>query len=343
MPPLDESILQVHARAPLKAILSGEHSVLYGYPCIAMALNLYTSGRARILRDNKYPPRLPFPILLDSKTGDQLDLSSSMKEAICLINEEALRRLNAAGHSDTPCHYCESIELVVHKWALGKGLGSSASILVTHTALLLAASSIYSHSAVFDIALLGENHIHGRTTGMDLKTVICGGIQIYGRGALCSSKIASDIFLTRNIQIFIADSGITKSTAKAVELVRQRQSGDILEKIGSVSMNLIELLSNANDGSQTSDEVFCQALSALLKQNHNLLRSLGVSVAETEHSMDSLYRMGCFAAKLTGAGLGGCCIGLRSEGDSAACIFNAHILEVGVGEGLLVTNTTRPI
>ena len=334
---LESPALELYTRAPLKAILSGEHSVVYGYPCIAMALNLYTSGRARIIRDAKYPSSFPFPVLLDKETGERLDLSSSMGEAVRLVNEEILIRLTTTEQSGKACYYCESVEITVHKWALGKGLGSSASILVSHAALLLAASSIYSLSLLFDVSLLGENYIHGQTTGMDLKTVIYGGIQVYSHKTLCNSRIPSDILLAHGIQILIADSDITKSTAQAVKLVRQRQNDNTLAQIGSVSESLIELLSSTSSASKASDEDFRLALSSIIQQNHALLCSLGVSVPQIERSREALYHMGCFAAKLTGAGLGGCCLGLRRQGDSTMTGSNMRILEVSVGERLIVT------
>ncbi|EFO61362.1 Mevalonate kinase [Giardia lamblia P15] len=343
MPSLDPFPMELYVRTPLKAILSGEHSVIYGHPCIAMALDLYTSGHARVARKATCPSSFPFPALLDIRTGKRLDLSNSMKEAIRLINEEVLTRLLTTRQSDTVRHYCESIDITVHRWALGKGLGSSASILVTHTALLLAASSNYSPSVLFDIALLGENHIHGKTTGMDLKTVIYGGIQIYNHDALYNAKISPDIFATRKVQVLIADSGVAKSTAQAVELVKQGGSKDTLARIGEISKDLIELLMNASIPGQVSDDSFYLAFSTLVQQNHNLLCSLGVTVTETECSRELLYHMGCFAAKLTGAGLGGCCIGFRTQHNSIANSSDTHVIEVGIGEGLLMTNTPQQI
>lgn len=334
---LDSNVTEVYARAPLKAILSGEHSVIYGYPCIAIALDLYTTGRARISKGSKCPSCLPFPIFLDNRTGEHINPSTSMKEAIRLINEEVLSRLNVAEKPGTMCYYYEFIAINVHKWTLGKGLGSSASILATYTALLLAGSSISSPSTIFDVALLGENHIHGKTTGMDLRTVIYGGIQIYDHRKLNHSKIHPNVFLSHNIHILIADSGRPKATSEAVELVKQGQCKDILEQIGLISENIIKLLSSASDSDQRSDEDICQTLSSLLKQNHNLLCLLGVSVTEIEYVKNTLYHMGCFAAKLTGAGLGGCCIGLSTGSDFTADTSNTQIMEVGVGEGLLVT------
>ncbi|ESU35522.1 Mevalonate kinase [Giardia duodenalis] len=341
MPSLGPCPLELYVRTPLKAILSGEHSVVYGHPCIAMALDLYTSGHTRVAKDPTCPSSLPFPTLLDIRTGERLDLSSSMTEAIRLINEEVLTRLPTIKRSDAACHHCEFVEIAVHGWTLGKGLGSSASILVTHTALLLAASSNYSPSMLFDIALLGERHIHGRTTGMDLKTVIYGGIQIYSHGALCNAKISPDIFAARRIQVLIADSGIAKSTAQAVELVSQGENNDTLAHIGETSKDLIELLLTASTPGKISNDSFYLTLSTLVQRNHDLLCSLGVSVPETERSKELLYHMGCFTAKLTGAGLGGCCIGFRTQHDLVVDSPDRHVIAVGIGEGLLMTDTPQ--
>ena len=58
------------------------------------------------------------------------------------------------------------------------------------------------------------------------------------------------------------------------------------------------------------------ALAELLKlisRNHVLLRDLGVSCDEIERIVDTLDHLGRYNTKLTGAGGGGCVIGLKSR------------------------------
>jgi mevalonate kinase len=125
-----------------KIILSGEHSVVYGYPALAFPIDLTTTVT-----------------LLDNGT-DQLPI---IKTLLSLLQK---------ANSQFTWHHTITVTSTI---PTGSGLGSSAAL--AH-ALILALGRVHrmklTQSEVFILVQECEKHFHGRPSGIDAATVVYG-------------------------------------------------------------------------------------------------------------------------------------------------------------------------
>ncbi|WP_449463184.1 mevalonate kinase [Tardisphaera miroshnichenkoae] len=280
---------------PGKVTLLGEHAVVYGYPAVVMAINLYTraavsDGEGAVKIESSYPGgRVETRIGLDGQGGDELPY---VKAAIKKVWEmQGIRRpANIRITSDLP---------------YGSGLGSSASVSI---ASLAAYSLSYGVRLQREqLAKLGreiEVQVQGRASPMDTLAVSLGGlIKVVPPDQF--ERIGEELA----VEAVIACVGKEKNTAESVAFVRRRKEElghrfeEILEEIGS----LVESSSKA-----IKDRDLTQ-LCTLMNRDEELLEELGVV---TERSLNLVRRaraLGALGAKISGGGFGGCVVALGGD------------------------------
>ena len=282
----------VKSSAPGKAILFGEHAVVYGQPAIAVPVS-EVSARATIVR---------------ARTGRGLtvvaaDLGQqfSLRTAPGGDPLAAAARLTLSYLSEPEPDATITIRSSI---PIASGLGSGAAVA---TSLVRALAAFVDHSLsrgevsrlVFEV----EKIHHGTPSGIDNTVIAFEQPVWFERGAIAGPALVS---VGRPFTLLIGDTGIASPTKRLVDRVRRgwerdRERSDALfRQIGQVAR---EAYSHIQSG-----EV--DALGPLMDTNHALLVELGVSSPTLDRLVEAARSAGAAGAKLSGAGLGGCVVAL---------------------------------
>ena len=285
----------IFACAPGKAILFGEHAVVYGRPAIAVPLT-QVQVKATILAD----PLGPRGRVHIQSSEIQLDCNLAdlpADDPIAL----AIQGLKQSLGTD----HLPSLQLRISSTIpVAAGLGSGAAVSV---AILRALSAFLGHplpdEIVSALAFEVEKKHHGTPSGID-NTVI---------------TYASPIFFVRDqpfeilqpaeaFTLIIADSGIRSPTRVAVGDVRQAWQAEtnryeaLFDAIGQVALHARQIITHGP----------ALALGPLMTENQQLLTQVGVSSAELDFLVETALQAGAAGAKLSGSGRGGNMIALAA-------------------------------
>ena len=272
------------AEAPSKAIITGEHFVVHGAWALAAALPrrvrvaVEYSSRFTVTSDRFGGARSP-ELIPVSRVVEQMAREFSAKPTV-----------RVAIASDVPG---------------GAGLGSSAATMVAVAAAFSRLNSLkLSVPEIVECAMVGEQSIHGRPSGIDPAVCAHGGAIMFRTGSP-PKKVPLDG--TRSL--ILSYSGLNRSTRGQighVSKMKERYSGmfeKLADGIGDLSLRASELLRR--------DDM--QELGTLLTLNHAALMSLGISNDTLDGMVDALLTLGSYGAKLTGAGGGGSVLAVAPE------------------------------
>ncbi len=279
--------------APGKIILFGEHAVVYGYPALAIAIDRrakctvssYSSDEDVVLSTNLYPGKT---FLVSCKES----FPSSLQAILFLI-----KKLIDNFQSNLPLQIDISSSI-----PSSSGLGSSAAVSVALTnSLSTFLGGNYSLEDVNKIAFEAEKIQHGQPSGIDNNISTYGGSILYQNGLM--EQITIDDFSGFWV---IANSMIERNTKDIVANVqknykrKQEKTEEIFHLIHSIVIRGKECIKN-----NKLDEI-----GELMKENQTLLEQLGVGHSKVTDLLLILKKNGSVGEKLTGAGVGGCVVGL---------------------------------
>ena len=283
-----------HGRTWAKAILLGEHSVVYGHP--AVAVPLHDLQMRATVTPTSAPSRL-----------NSLDYSGPISDAgprfACIA-----RVFDAArGFSECPE---QSFEITTRSdFPHERGLGSSAAAA---GAIIRAVLDAYERDAsadeLFELTQLAEQVAHGRPSGLDAAATSSPHLIRFQGGQMrpLNQRI-------EHAHLVIADSGVHGSTREAVGGLRQRYEensetiGPLIDDLGALAQTAITAL---NDGDPS-------ALGVAMNRAHTRLTELGLSLPVLDRLVAAAHQAGALGAKLTGGGLGGCIIALTDSAQAA--------------------------
>lgn len=284
-----------------KAILMGEHSVVYGEPAIAIPLT-----------------NIDMQVTIATRQDHQQIISSRYYHGALndlAGNYEGIRQL---------------IISLLHKFAtpnLGfeltfsskipqeRGMGSSAA---TSIAIIRAFYDLFEQSLTSKdlqkLADIEESITHGSPSGIDTATA--------------SSK--DPIFFIKNKEItpfkihmpgflIISDTGIMGQTGLAVSAVKRL----FTEEPSSTRRHISNLGQAAIDAKHALEQGDLVALGKLMNTAHQHLRALGVSHPHLEKLVKTALLNNALGAKLTGSGIGGSIIALAENMQDAQVIAKA--------------------
>jgi mevalonate kinase len=315
--PLPASMIQ--ASAPGKAILFGEHAVVYDQPAIAVPLSsLKTVAQIRVSDGDQPSIRVIAPDIRQSfwlherDDGDPLAyvIRLTLKEIKAEIREPLEIRIN----SEIPI-------------ASGLGSGAAASIAIVR-ALTAHFSVILDDHIISEIAYKVEKLHHGTPSGIDNNVITYEQPLYYVRG-----EDPHPFKLGKPLNLVLGHCGVTSQTGKVVGAVRERwltqtqEYHEIFSQIGS----LVDLAHRALIAGQL------ETIGSLMNENHSFLQQMGVSIDALDLMVDRSRSAGAYGAKLSGAGAGGfmvALVDLRTEDSVAQALQDAgghHILTIKVG------------
>ncbi|MFF2412459.1 mevalonate kinase [Streptomyces sp. NPDC058092] len=277
-------------RAHAKAIVLGEHAVVYGAAAIALPIPqlAVTASASWSSHTGGRPDELSYTVTSSPSGAMVTQASDGLRE----LTREFNRRMGVA---DGP-HLDVLLDSTIPH---GRGLGSSAA---GARALVLALADLtgveLTEDAVFDLVQTAENRAHGRASGVDARTVGAPGPLLFHKGRATELSVGCDVLF------LVADSGTPGSTKEAVGLLREgfrRRPGAQESFVGRVS-ELTEA------GRLALAEGRPEALGTQLTDCHELLRAAGLSTGRIDALVEAALRAGSLGAKITGGGLGGCVI-----------------------------------
>ena len=291
--------MQVKASAPGKAILFGEHAVVYGKPAIAMAINKRSC--VEVLEGSTNNINVDIRDLeikgcIDFNSG--AILSDSPKKGILKYILESIRKI----------HDGSGIEINIDvNIPIGGGLGSSAAVTVATIAAVSAYNKIdLKEEEIAKYAHEVELAVQKSASPLDTT------ISTYG-GLIYLEANAEDIVqldIDYDIPVVIGYTDTRGDTGKLVEAVRIRR--DIYPEIINPVIDSIELITEeAKQAILKNDK---KRIGELMNINHGLLDALGVNTKELSSMVYTARNAGACGSKITGAGGGGSIIAYCPDG-----------------------------
>ena len=283
------SIREGHGQTWAKAILLGEHSVVYGHPAVAVPLQDLR------MRATASPTSGP-------STLSSLDYSGPVNQAGARFASVA--RAFEVAREFSGC-LDQAFEIVtVSDFPHERGLGSSAAAAGAIIRSVLDASEREAGAdELFALTQMAEQIAHGKPSGLDAAAT-CSPCPIRFQGGQMrplSQRI-------ENAWLIIADSGVHGSTREAVGGLRRRYENDP-DNIGPRISCLGTLAQNAINALDRAD---APALGATMDEAHAVLAELSLSLPLLDELTEAARGAGALGAKLTGGGLGGCVIALAT-------------------------------
>ncbi len=267
-----------------KTILFGEHFVVQGSHAIGASLSK--------------------EFLVKITPSDNLNLNIETGQIVLDASRAILDSLGLPGN------YSIEVETDIPS---GAGMGWSAAYSV---ALVRAAAQEkgveLDWKGVAKHAYEGEKVFHGNPSGIDNTLASRKGAILFKRG---EDPVA--IELAEPIHIVIAytgKKGYTKDLVAGVARVKEGKPeffADLMKKEEDLVM----------EAKYSLEQGDLNRLGALMDQNQEYLRQVGVSSPELEELIEMFKDEGALGAKLTGSGGGGCAIALvKSKNDTSAIL-----------------------
>lgn len=214
---------------------------------------------------------------------------------------------------------------------IGAGLGSSASISVCIAACIgvlgghispaaldldQEVSSRSEECAFIDKwSFMGEKCIHGNPSGIDNAVATEGGAVMFQRNEHSMPSVRTSMRNFPPMRLLLTNTNVARRTAVLVGNVSRlvttfpKTSGSILDAIDSLTKEAYNIMVRPFFNADSK-----ATLSELIRINHGLLVSLGVSHPSLEKIKLLTDQLDVGDTKLTGAGGGGCAITLVKDG-----------------------------
>ena len=274
-----------------KIILIGEHSVVYGYPAIAIPLKKI--GIECIVEEAKSS-------CFHNKTDT---LSVALFTALKYLKKENAKIKYKVTSQIPP----------------KRGMGSSAAV------------SIAAIRAVFDyfgenledellekLVHTAEIVAHNTPSGLDAKTCLSDKAIKF-----IKNKGFSYIDLNLDAYLVIADTGIYGNTSEAIQNVKNLGSNtdSSLKKLGELTDEMAKILTeNIQFKEEKVDKIWIIMTNATTE-----LGNLNITIEKTDLFVKIAIENGASGAKISGGGLGGCVIALAKNLDIVEKIKNGLI------------------
>lgn len=290
-------------RAHGKAILLGEHAVVYGAPAVAVPLPaLSCTITATLSTEPSGGPghyrHTPFAIPV---AGAAAPAPGVLPHGLCLLIDTALR---TAGRLDVP-----AVDLLVESdIPLGRGLGSSAACAraLAHALDQLLRLRL-SAADVFEYIQIAETVTHGRASGIDALATGATRPVLLVDGHPTTPPVGAQTW------IVVADSGSLGHTQQAVGMLRAAFDAHplrreyFLDRSQSLTRRALHAL----------EQGWLDRLGRHLSDCHALLAELQLTTDRVDALVDAALAHGALGAKMTGGGLGGCVLALTDTADAA--------------------------
>lgn len=310
----------IQASAPGKLLLFGDHSAVYGEPCIVTAVNERVF--VNIKKNGTDVFQLSAPDLgleAYSKTTEDLG-QKELPKSVAFVEMCYKRFLDKYPQKEGVVVSTKS------EFSAQFGFGSSSAVTVAFARALTTLYNLkVSKKELFDLCYQAVLDVQGLGSGFDIAAAIWGGTIYYVKPA---AEVRS--IYEKQLPLVVGYTGIKADTPTLVRMV-QKMKEDNPKKIKDIFLNITRIVKNSESlfATENWDE-----LGEMMNQNQDLLRKLNVSSRELEASISASLKAGAFGAKLSGAGVGDCMVALTLDrGKIEPAIANAGGLVMNVETG----------
>ncbi|MHA2396439.1 MAG: mevalonate kinase [Candidatus Thorarchaeota archaeon] len=302
-----------------KAILFGEHFVVFGLPALAAGIASVTTAKITRVRSFGWKlvdNRPAMPGYKEKKYEEQKVSIDNMLKHLNIDTTKTGFQIDLEG--DLVC---------------ASGIGASAASCV---AIARALSDEYSlgldDDQVNETAFIGETGYHGTPSGLDNTTSTFGGLIWFERDLSGGPPKFEKLKLGKAANLVIASTGLTASTKVVVgDVSKKKEAGP--DWFDSISREYLRLVNEAKVALIGLD---FDKVGALMNKNHGLLQQLTVSCKELDNLVTVARDDGAIGAKMTGTGRGGNMIALAP--DEATMNKIAEALRKGGAAGVWTTS-----
>ena len=256
-----------------KIILMGEHSVVYGYPAIAIPL--------KNIQIECIVERSRVPFFHNEKDT----LSTAVHTALKYLSKKN-ENIKYKVISDIPPK---------------RGMGSSAAVSIAAIRGVLD----YFNRKVDNMTLeklVNEAEIiaHNTPSGLDAKTCLSDSAIKF-----IKNKGFKNIDMNLGAYLLIADTGIHGHTRDAIMNIKNmgNKALPMLEKLGKLTEETEKFIEKKDVVNIGKNMIFA----------HEELKMLGVSIEKSDILVKTAIDEGAYGAKMSGGGLGGCIIALMES------------------------------
>lgn len=296
---------KIKTSAPGKLMLFGEHSVVFGHPCLVTAVDRRLSITVEENGEEFFVLDAPdLGLRAYSKNIKDLAKENLPKEVIFI---ETCYRLFLDRYPQSKTIHVFS----KNEFTSSYGLGSSSASTV---AFAKALSEFYQvpldNNQLFELCYQTVLQVQGVASGFDIASAIWGGTIYYVTPdqKMARDKIVKPL-LVGNLPFLVGYTGVKADTATLVRMVQNLQKEEPA-KINAIFTAITNLVEQAK---QALIEENWSLLGSLMNQNQSLLRQLQVSSLELEKLIQASQKTGALGAKLSGAGGGDCMLALTAR------------------------------
>ena len=275
-----------------KAILFGEHFVVYGLPGIAASIELNTT----CVYEKKSSGGV---IANDLVTGEIVRFGEDETKKLDQVLETILRETGVKEKNFR-------LKLSTNMSLMG-GMGSSAALGVSILRCLSEEFNLsLNNEEINRITFEVEKVFHSNPSGID-NTVSTFGGMLWFRKA--EKNIIERLEIPEPVRVVLIDTGIINDTAELIAKVRKQKN----ENSGEFEKIFSEYSELALKARKAVEKCDWEKAGKLMDKNQELLRRIGVSSSVLEKIIEAGLEAGALGAKLTGAGVGGNVIALTPE------------------------------
>lgn len=278
-------IVNTKVKAIAKAIIVGEHAVVYGASAIAMPITNLV---------------LNMDLSLNQNTNHS-DINYYQDDAKGFINDLIIQGCSLLQVPYSNCSFTISSNIPI-----GCGLGSSAALCVS---IIKALNTIFNRSLslreICHFANILERNFHGNPSGLDTTVVALKETILFKKHeyqVVNYKKIITNDF--KGWPFVLINSGIGVVTKSMVDLVKPYFQGANGKKL----IKEFEYITDMVYKHLVEGDIF--ALGNRLKQASTLLSFIGVVNKELDEILKCCEECEVLGAKPTGAGGGGCILAL---------------------------------
>lgn len=334
----------VLASAPGKAILFGEHSVVYPSPWMpdakphkALAGSISRRSYAEVATDDSDTIQIKSSIGLGAtiKVKELLELLDSYNTAFNkqprdIASLKALHQNDASGLAPVKLVLAMASRgtkgLVVKigtnkpiEVPAGAHLGSSSSVFAAVAGAALGELGKFDVDEVNNLVYSGDSLILGAPSGIDNTTVTYGGVVVFTKFDATKPGKIEKVKLKRGIELAIVNTHVESKTGDMVAKVRsilgsKPEMMAYLDKVNS-------LLEQGQDSLKSYD---LEKLGKLMNENHEILRRFDLSIPLMDKAREVALKTGAYGAKGTGAMGGGCVIAVAEDAQKIVDAWRAR-------------------